>query len=133
MGSRQASKYRGDPLRGLVPAVSQAARPALLAGLSAPAGIFEGALALADGVPARPVSPERRLATLERHVELIAGSAPDGAQRVRELRRYASAYSKGLPGGRHFRVRAMELDDPEALVALTRRFLSEGAWGREAA
>lgn len=86
--------------------------------------IFESALALAAGCAVRPPSATERRLTLERHVELISRVARDPAERVRELRRYAGAYSKGLPGGRAFRVRALGLDDPDALVELARAFLS---------
>ncbi|MBW2241051.1 MAG: tRNA-dihydrouridine synthase [Deltaproteobacteria bacterium] len=87
--------------------------------------IFEGALSLAAGKPIRPPTVADRMVTLERHAELIASVARDDRERVRELRRYASAYSKGLPGGRHFRVHAMKAEDAETLVTLTRNFLAD--------
>ncbi|MCP5057055.1 MAG: tRNA-dihydrouridine synthase, partial [bacterium] len=93
--------------------------------------IFERALSLAAGDPVRPPTTGERLATLERHAELISSVARDDRERVRELRRYASAYSKGLPGGRHFRVHALQIQEAETLVDLTRTFLAEA--GPEAA
>lgn len=87
--------------------------------------IFEGALSLAARGRVRPPTPADRLVTLERHAELITAVSRSRRESVRELRRYASAYSKGLPGGRRFRVLAMKLDDADALVALTRSFLAE--------
>ncbi|MCP3984558.1 MAG: tRNA-dihydrouridine synthase [bacterium] len=93
--------------------------------------IFEGALSLAAGEGFCTPTAAMRLASLERHAELIASAARNDRERVRELRRYASAYSKGLSGGRRFRVRAMKIEDADRLVALTRSFLAET--GAEAA
>ncbi len=96
--------------------------------------IFEDALARgnagsAGGFPGAAA----RLATLERHVVLVARSTTDPEGRLRELRRYSVAYSKGLPGGRHFRVAAQQTTDPEQLVALARDFLSSPPTPRAAA
>ena len=95
--------------------------------------VFEAALARSakrgrEGAPAA----EERLRTLERHVALVARAADDPATRVRELRRYAAAYSRGLPGGKRFRVQAMATEHPDALVALARDFLAEAALGAAA-
>lgn len=87
--------------------------------------IFEGALSLAAGESVHPPSVAERVATLERHVELISAVARDERERVRELRRYASAYSKGLPGGRHFRGCALKIEEADTLISLTRGFLAE--------
>jgi tRNA-dihydrouridine synthase len=94
--------------------------------------IFGSALAGDPEAETALPDPALRLRTLERHVELVNRTAADPEARTRELRRYAAAYSRGLPGGRHFRVRAMAVREPEDLVALTRDFLS-GAGSREAA
>ncbi len=91
--------------------------------------IFEQALH--DTGEAAP-SPASRLETLERHVELIGRTSTCEEARLRELRRYVTAYSKGLPGGKHFRTEALETTCPETLVALGQRFLQE-AGAREAA
>lgn len=94
--------------------------------------IFEAALAWGGPRELAPPDPATRLRTLERHVELVARAARGPEARVRELRRYAAAYSRGLPGGKQFRIRAMAAREPEALVALARDFLSDAA-AREAA
>ncbi len=149
-GRSRAQRYRGRADRALIRAVVRAVpevpvlangdvtKPAdvrAMADQTGAAGVmigrgavgnpwlFEGALRLADGDAAGAPSAAERLLALERHVELVARVARSDAERARELRRYAGAYSRGLPGGRHFRARAMQLDDADALVELARRFL----------
>ena len=86
--------------------------------------IFEGALSVARHGRARVPTRADRLASLERDAELITSVARDRRESVRELRRYASACSRGLADGRRFRALAMQIDDADALVALTRNFLT---------
>ena len=83
--------------------------------------IFEQAL-LAGGKLAAP-SASARLATMERHVELVSRTTLCPGSRLRELQRYVTAYSKGLPGGKRFRRAALGVDDPETLIELGRDFL----------
>jgi hypothetical protein len=158
-GRTRAQKYRGASDRALIREVVRAVpgipvlangdvvTPADVASLARQTGaagvmigrgaignpwIFGSALAGDPEAETALPDPALRLRTLERHVELVNRTAADPEARTRELRRYAAAYSRGLPGGRHFRVRAMAVREPEDLVALTRDFLS-GAGSREAA
>jgi nifR3 family TIM-barrel protein len=86
--------------------------------------IFAQIQDLARGAPARPPSAEERLATVERHVALMERCFPDRRALGANLKKYVSAYSKGLPGSAAFRQAALESDDPERILGLTREFFA---------
>jgi tRNA-dihydrouridine synthase len=88
--------------------------------------IFAQTLALARGAAPRRPTPEERWATVQRHVELMRGAFPERRDLVHNLKKYVAAYAKGLPGGAHFRQRAVESDELEALLALADRHASAG-------
>jgi nifR3 family TIM-barrel protein len=145
-GRTRAQQYRGRADRGVIRAVVDAvpgtpvfangdvadarAADAMLADTGA-AGVMIGRGAV--GNPwifrraARPAGRGERLAVLERHLELLARACPDPERRLFQLRRYVAAYSKGLPGGVHFRREALAESDPERVVARARAFLAPRA------
>jgi nifR3 family TIM-barrel protein len=86
--------------------------------------IFEQTLALARHGSHRRPSPAERLATIERHVGLLARAIPDRRSLGANLKKYVSAYSKGLPGSAAFRRRALESQDPDAILDLTRAYFA---------
>jgi nifR3 family TIM-barrel protein len=91
--------------------------------------IFAQTLALARGAAARPPTPAERLATVERHVSLLEACFDDRRVFASNLKKYLAAYSKGIRGGAAFRQAALEADDAERLLRLTRDFFG----AREAA
>ncbi len=86
--------------------------------------IFAQILDLACGAPLRAPSDRERLATVERHVSLMERCFPDRRALGANLKKYVSAYSKGLPGSAAFRQAALESDDAERILALTREFFA---------
>jgi nifR3 family TIM-barrel protein len=84
--------------------------------------IFEQTLDLARHGSQRKPTPEERLATIERHVELLGHSFPEPRALAANLKKYVSAYSKGLPGSAAFRRRALEAQDLDVILDLTREF-----------
>jgi len=86
--------------------------------------IFAQILALAGGSEARRPTAEERFATVERHVALMERCYADRVALGANLKKYVSAYSKGLPGAASFRQAALVSDDAEAILSLTRAFFS---------
>ena len=86
--------------------------------------IFAQILALARGAAPRAPSPDERLATVLRHVSLMERSFPDRRALGANLKKYVSAYSKGLPGSAAFRQAALESDEADRILELTREFFS---------
>jgi nifR3 family TIM-barrel protein len=77
------------------------------------------------GAEIGPTRPGERLRILERHVELLAQTTPDPALRSLQVRRYAAAYSKGLPGGARFREAARRAESLDGVLSLARDFLGD--------
>jgi nifR3 family TIM-barrel protein len=92
--------------------------------------IFEQALALASSGRLRRPSREERLATIEKHVELMIAAFEDAGSLAANLKKYVTAYAKGLPGSAAFREQVLRAGEPDAMLALTRAFF---AGRREAA
>jgi len=92
--------------------------------------IFEQALSLDRAGSHRLPTREERLATIERHMELLAGLFDDRRAFGAMLKKYVAAYSKGIPGSAAFRQTTLEADDADFIIDATRRFFG-GA--REAA
>jgi len=86
--------------------------------------IFAQIAALARGAEVRRPTAEERLATVERHVALMERCYPDRASLGANLKKYVSAYAKGLPGAAAFRQAALVSDDADAILSLTREFFS---------
>ena len=89
--------------------------------------IFEHALALASGQPPRQPSREERLETIERHVALMEKCFTDRRTLGANLKKYVAAYAKGMHGAANFRQTALECDDPDEILRLTREFFSNVA------
>jgi nifR3 family TIM-barrel protein len=86
--------------------------------------IFEQILCLARGGAARAPAARERLATVERHVSLLERSFPDRRALGANLKKYVSAYSKGLPGSAAFRQAALESEEADRILELTRDYFA---------
>jgi hypothetical protein len=51
----------------------------------------------------------------------------DATLLANNLKKYVTAYAKGLPGSAHFRRRVLDATDLDAILALTDRFFSPRA------
>ncbi len=89
--------------------------------------IFAQILELAQGGAAREPGPGERLATIERHVALLERCFPDRRSLGANLKKYVSAYAKGLPGSAAFRQAALGSDDADRILELTRDFFAGAA------
>lgn len=84
--------------------------------------IFSQILEVARGVePHRPTGAER-FATVERHIGLLSDCFTEPRALTSNLKKYVAAYSKGLPASASFRQAALESDDLDQLLTLTRDF-----------
>ena len=84
--------------------------------------IFEQTLGLARHGSQRKPTPEERLATIEYHVELLGRSFPEPRALAANLKKYVAAYSKGLPDSAAFRRHALEAQDLDVILGLTREY-----------
>jgi nifR3 family TIM-barrel protein len=84
--------------------------------------IFAQTLALARGEPPRRPSAEERHATVRRHVALMEQSFPDPKLLAANLKKYVTAYAKGLPGSAGFRRRVLDAHELDTILALTDDF-----------
>ena len=91
--------------------------------------IFEQALSLAHSGALRRPSRQERLATIERHAGLMAAAFEDRTSLAANVKKYVTAYAKGLPGSAAFRERVLHASDADVMVDLAREFFA----GREAA
>ena len=86
--------------------------------------IFAQILAKARGASAREPSAHERLETVLRHVSLMERCFPDRRALGANLKKYVAAYSKGLPGSAAFRQAALEAEEADRILALTRDFFA---------
>jgi tRNA-dihydrouridine synthase B len=131
-GRTRCQQYRGradrDVIRRVVEAVPDMPRETGAAGVMIGRGamgnpwIFAQVIELAQGRAPRPPTHGERFATIERHIALMEGCFEDDRAFAHNLKKYVAAYSKGLSGAAAFRQEALESDDREHLLALTRRF-----------
>jgi tRNA-dihydrouridine synthase B len=84
--------------------------------------IFEQSLSLARSGRRREPTPAERLATVERHLALLARAEDSRHALGVSVKKYVAAYSKGLPGSAAFRQRALEEGDPEVVARLAREY-----------
>ncbi|MBW2541408.1 MAG: tRNA dihydrouridine synthase DusB [Deltaproteobacteria bacterium] len=86
--------------------------------------IFEQALSLAGGAsPSRPTRAER-LATIEKHIGLIQSAFANSRALSANLKKYVSAYSRGLSGSVKFRQRVLESHDVDEILELTSSYFA---------
>lgn len=76
-----------------------------------------------DGSRLPPPSPQERMEVLLRHVRYILEDKGEFLG-IREARRHASFYLKGMPGAASFRKRCGELETYQDVVALTQEVLN---------
>jgi tRNA-dihydrouridine synthase B len=76
-----------------------------------------------DTAPRQPTAAER-YATVERHIDLMARALPDSQALASNLKKYVTAYSKGLYGASRFRQAALESSSLDEILGLTRDFFS---------
>jgi tRNA-dihydrouridine synthase len=86
--------------------------------------IFEQALSLASSGAVRRPSREERLATIERHVSLMTSAYDDRVALASNLKKYVTAYAKGLHGSAAFRERVLHAGDADTMVDLAREFFA---------
>jgi len=86
--------------------------------------IFEQALALANGEPARGPTRAERLATIEKHIGWMQRIFPDPVVLSANLKKYVCAYSSGLSGSAKFRQRALESQGIDEILELTRNYFA---------
>ena len=92
--------------------------------------IFEQTLAAARGAAHRRPTAVERWGTIQRHIDLMTPLFERRELLAANLKKYLAAYSKGMPGAAAFRQTALETQDLDVLLDVTRRFfgdLSEAA------
>jgi nifR3 family TIM-barrel protein len=85
--------------------------------------IFAQTLALAAGRAPRRPEPAERLRTVERHVDLLLGCFDDGVSLAHSLKKYVTAYARGLRGAAGFRETVQRCESPGEVLEHTWRFL----------
>lgn len=86
--------------------------------------LFRQSLALLRGEePALP-TPAERLAAARRHLELFAATAGERVA-VREMRKHAAWYAKGIPGAALFRDRVNRLEGSDELIEVMEEFFGQ--------
>jgi tRNA-dihydrouridine synthase B len=86
--------------------------------------IFAQTLALARGGGARGPTRAERLATIEKHIGWIQRAFTDSRALLTNLKKYVSAYSRGLSGSAKFRQQALESNDVDEILELTRNYFA---------
>jgi tRNA-dihydrouridine synthase B len=86
--------------------------------------IFEQALSLARGRVARGPTRAERLATIEKHIGWIQRIFTDSGALSTNLKKYVSAYSRGLTGSAKFRQQTLESNDIDEILELTRNYFA---------
>jgi nifR3 family TIM-barrel protein len=86
--------------------------------------IFAQALSLASGGGARGPTRAERLATIEKHIGWIQRAFADSRALATNLKKYVCAYSRGLSGSAKFRQRALESNDVDEILELTRNYFA---------
>lgn len=84
--------------------------------------IFQQIIEAAAGRAVRSPSRQERMKTIDRHIDLMSETFVEPGTFAANLKKYVAAYSKGLRGSSSFRQTALETDDLDTLIALTRRY-----------
>jgi nifR3 family TIM-barrel protein len=84
--------------------------------------IFRQILEAASGAVPQPPSATERRDTIERHIDLMSQAFDESHAFAANLKKYVAAYSKGLPASAAFRAEALECDDLDRLLRLTRDY-----------
>ena len=84
--------------------------------------IFRQILEAARGVAPRAPTAAERYDTIERHIDLMSHAFGEPRVFASNLKKYVAAYSKGLAGSAAFRAEALESDDLDHLLRLTRDY-----------
>jgi len=86
--------------------------------------IFEQTLSLAKEGHARGPTRAERLATIEKHIGWIQNAFTEPRVLSTNLKKYVAAYSRGLSGSANFRQQALESNDVDEILDLTRNFFA---------
>ncbi len=86
--------------------------------------IFEQTLSLANGGRARGPTRAERLAIIEKHISWIQNAFTEPRVLSTNLKKYVSAYSRGLSGSASFRQQALESNDVDEILDLTRNYFA---------
>ncbi len=86
--------------------------------------IFEQTLSLARGGRARGPTCAERLATIEKHIGWMQRVSTDTGALSINLKKYVSAYSRGLSGSAKFRQQTLESNDVDEILELTRNYFA---------
>ena len=86
--------------------------------------IFEQTLSLASGEGAREPTRAERLATIEKHIGWMQRGITEPRALSISLKKYVSAYSRGLSGSAKFRQQTLESNDVDEILELTRNYFS---------
>jgi nifR3 family TIM-barrel protein len=89
--------------------------------------IFAQACALARGEDLKLPSAAERWSTVQRHVDLMRGCFDDPILLANNLKKYVTAYAKGLPASARFRRSVLDAGDLDTILALTDGFFSPHA------
>lgn len=86
--------------------------------------LFRQSLALLRGDEPVPPTPAERLAAARRHLELFAATSGERIA-VREMRKHAAWYAKGIPGAAQFRDRVNRIEGTGVLIAAMEEFFGQ--------
>jgi tRNA-dihydrouridine synthase B len=86
--------------------------------------IFEQTLSLARGGGACGPTRAERLATIEKHIGWMQRISTDPGTLAINLKKYVSAYSRGLSGAAKFRQQALESSGVDEILELTRGYFA---------
>ena len=86
--------------------------------------LFRQTLALLRGDEPIPPTPAERLAAARRHLELFSATSGERIA-VREMRKHAAWYAKGIPGAAQFRDRVNRIEGAGALIAAMEEFFGQ--------
>ena len=83
--------------------------------------LFRQSLALLRGEEPAAPTPAERLAAARRHLELFTATVGERVA-VREMRKHAAWYAKGIPGAAQFRDRVNRLEGSDELITAMEEF-----------
>lgn len=80
-------------------------------------GVFHNPFVFAADSPWHEMSKEQKIALYRRHVELFAGTWPEGERRIHTLNKFCKIYINGFDGARELRDKLMQAESVDELLA----------------